>query len=93
MDNTIIFRSSCLKVGKQNKIKNKSLICFLLSIPLNEDTKKHNNNSKLGRMLFCLQRKSGVNEDEEEDEEEELGHTDTYAEYVPSKCKAVSYVF
>ncbi|XP_067030473.1 protein strawberry notch homolog 1-like [Acropora muricata] len=30
-------------------------------------------------------RKSGVNEDEEEDEEEELGHTDTYAEYVPSK--------
>ena len=29
-------------------------------------------------MLLCLQRKSGVNEDEEEDEEEELGHTDTY---------------
>ena len=28
-----------------------------------------------------------VNEDEEEDEEDELGHTDTYAEYVPSKCK------
>ena len=27
------------------------------------------------------------NEDEEDDEEEELGHTDTYAEYVPSKCK------
>lgn len=25
--------------------------------------------------------------EEEEDEEEELGHTDTYAEYVPSKCK------
>ncbi|KAJ7378733.1 Protein strawberry notch 1 [Desmophyllum pertusum] len=28
-----------------------------------------------------------VNEDEEEDEEEELGHTDTYAEYVPSKLR------
>lgn len=26
-------------------------------------------------------------EDEEEDEEEELGHTDTYAEYVPSKLR------
>ena len=41
----------------------------------------------------CRERSSGVNEGEEEDEEEELGHTDTYAEYVPSKCKAVSYVF
>ena len=30
------------------------------------------------------------NEDEEE-EEEELGHTDTYAEYVPSKCKYYMY--
>ena len=42
-------------------------------------------------MLFCFSRKGGVNE--EEDEEEELGHTDTYAEYVPYKCKAVSFVF
>ena len=25
-------------------------------------------------------------EEEEEEEEEEFGHTDTYAEYVPSKC-------
>ena len=31
------------------------------------------------------------NEDEEEEEEEELGHTDTYAEYVPSKCKYYMY--
>ena len=30
-----------------------------------------------------------MGEDEEEDEEEELGHTDTYAEYVPSKCKYI----
>ena len=44
-------------------------------------------------MLLCLQRKSGVNEDEEEDEEEELGHRHLYAEYVPSKCKTLSYVF
>ena len=29
---------------------------------------------------------SDENEDEE-DEEEELGQTDTYAEYVPSKCE------
>ena len=41
-------------------------------------------------LLIVIQNKSTVeneNEDEEEDEEEELGHTDTYAEYVPSKCK------
>lgn len=29
----------------------------------------------------------GENEEEEEEEEEELGHTDTYAEYVPSKLR------
>lgn len=34
-----------------------------------------------------------MNEDEEEDEEEELGHTDTYAEYVPSKCKSCLLLF
>lgn len=33
------------------------------------------------------------NEDEEDDEEEELGHTDTYAEYVPSKCKYYFILF
>ena len=30
----------------------------------------------------------GDDAEEEEEEEEDLGHTETYAEYVPSKCKS-----
>ena len=41
-------------------------------------------------LLLTFQNKDDIsneNGDEEDEEEEELGQTDTYAEYVPSKCK------
>ena len=39
--------------------------------------------------ILHFQNKDTVSEEaeDEEDEEEELGQTDTYAEYVPSKCE------
>ena len=40
-------------------------------------------------LLLTFQNKDDISNEngDEEDEEEELGQTDTYAEYVPSKCK------
>lgn len=47
---------------------------------------------KLGQTLKChtLQSHSQPEEEEgeEEEEAEELGHAETYADYVPSKCKS-----
>ena len=44
---------------------------------------------------FCLKQKiqseEKQEENEEEEEEEEFGHTDTYAEYVPSKCMSTFF--
>lgn len=38
---------------------------------------------------LCWQKIPGMKEEEEpeEEEEEELGHAETYAEYMPMKCK------
>lgn len=38
---------------------------------------------------LCLQKPPGMKEEDEpeEEEEEELGHAETYAEYMPMKCK------
>ncbi|XP_042335737.1 protein strawberry notch homolog 2 isoform X2 [Sceloporus undulatus] len=38
-------------------------------------------------LLSTIQSQTQVEEEEEDDETEELGHTETYADYVPSKCK------
>lgn len=45
---------------------------------------------ELGASLgLCLQKPPGMKEEDEpeEEEEEELGHAETYAEYMPMKCK------
>ena len=34
--------------------------------------------------------RSGLNDEEMEAEDEDLGHAETYAEYMPSKCKPAS---
>lgn len=38
--------------------------------------------------MFCFKKLPGMKEEEEpeEEEEEELGHAETYAEYMPMKC-------
>ncbi|XP_060641049.2 protein strawberry notch homolog 2 isoform X1 [Anolis sagrei] len=38
-------------------------------------------------LLSTIQSQTQVEEEEEDDETEELGHAETYADYVPSKCK------
>lgn len=40
-------------------------------------------------MSICVQKPPGMKEEDEpeEEEEEELGHAETYAEYMPMKCK------
>lgn len=42
-----------------------------------------------GCVDFCVQKIPGMKEEDEpeEEEEEELGHAETYAEYMPMKCK------
>lgn len=44
--------------------------------------------------VLRLQKHPGIKEEDEpeEEEEEELGHAETYAEYMPMKCKCVLYV-
>lgn len=41
--------------------------------------------------LFCFKKLPGMKEEEEpeEEDEEELGHAETYAEYMPMKCTSV----
>lgn len=41
-------------------------------------------------MLMRLQKLPGMKEEDEpeEEEEDELGHAETYAEYMPMKCKS-----
>lgn len=41
---------------------------------------------------MCEQKAAGLKEEDEheEEEEEELGHAETYAEYMPMKCKNIS---
>lgn len=43
--------------------------------------------------VCVLQKPPGMKEEDEpeEEEEEELGHAETYAEYMPMKCKCVPY--
>lgn len=40
-------------------------------------------------MVICFQKPPGMREEDEpeEEEEEELGHAETYAEYMPMKCE------
>lgn len=40
-------------------------------------------------MTLCIQKPPVVKEEDEpeEEEEDELGHAETYAEYMPQKCK------
>lgn len=44
--------------------------------------------------VLYLQKPPGMKEEDEpeEEEEEELGHAETYAEYMPMKCKCVLYI-
>lgn len=55
MDNTIIiYLDSVIWKQNKNKIKNKSLICFLLNIPLMKIIK--NNNKTLKNAFVCRER-------------------------------------
>lgn len=40
-------------------------------------------------VCVCVQKAAGLKEEDEheEEEEEELGHAETYVEYMPMKCK------
>lgn len=42
-------------------------------------------------VCVCVQKAAGLKEEDEheEEEEEELGHAETYAEYMPMKCKNI----